>query len=487
MTYCHLTATKKDGNEKIKPAILIVDDDEGMRDTLESVFGDDYNVLKAGHGEKALEILEENNVNIVFLDIILPGMDGLTALENVRKYHKDVDVIMGSVVKKAEHIVKAIKLGAYDYLTKGFDYDEIRFRINRLIEHQKRERELVSLQETVKAQMENEFIVGKNKLIRRVWETVEAFSKSDLPIFISGEAGTGKQLLAREIHKQSDRKNNPFVPINLHLIPKDSIDYILFGSGDISLPGPKDSPAAKIELPHRGTLFLNGIECLSKKAQITLLTAIEKKKIERIGSDKPIKIDFRLITASNKTIEDLLRKGKFGSEILAKISAVKIEIPPLRERLEDIPELIRYFIKKYSGKLNKDFVDITPQTLSLLVNYHWPWNVSELENLVQKLVISATGHKIIKGDIPLEYRVFSGKKPYGKAQAFLKVARDTFERDFIYKTLQRNNWSRKKTAEHLGISYSTLKPKLKKFRLLESKPGKKTHPVLMSNAKAQIR
>ncbi len=466
---------KKEADERIKTTILIVDDDEGMGDILESILRDDYNVLRTGNGEKALEILEENNVNIVFLDILLPGMDGLTVLENIEKYHKDVDVIVGSVVKKAEHIVKAIKLGAYDYLTKDFDYDEIRFRINRLVEHQKRERELVSLQEKVKAQMENEFIVGKSLLIRKVWETVKAFSKSDLPIFISGEAGTGKQLLAREIHEQSERKNNPFVPINLHLIPEDSVDYILFGSGDTPLSVLKDTPADKIEISHRGTLFLNGIKCLSKKAQLRLLTAIEKKRIERVGSDKPIKVDFRLITASNKTIKDFLREGKLGNELLAKISAVKIGLPPLRERPEDIPELVRYFIKKFSSKLNKNSVDITFQALNLLSNYHWPGNVGELENLVQKLVISATGPKIIKDDTPFEYRVFSGKalKPYEGEKSLLEITRDAFERDLIYKALQRNNWIRKKTAEYLGISYNTLKFKLKKFSLLKG-----MHPKL---------
>lgn len=478
-TYPRLKAMKKEVDEIIKATILIVDDDEGMGDTLESILRDDYNVLRAENGEKALEILEEKNVNIVFLDILLPGMDGLTVLENIEKHHKDVDVIVGSVVKKPEHIVKAIKLGAYDYLTKDFDYDEIRFRINRLVEHQKRERKLISLQEKVKAQMENEFIVGGSLLIRKVWETVKAFAKSDFPIFISGEAGTGKQLLAREIHEQSERNNNPFVPVNLHLIPEDFVDYILFGSEDTPLSVLKDSPANKIELAHQGTLFLNGIDCLSKQSQLRLLTAIEKKRTERVGSDKPIKVDFRLVTAANKTIEDFLREGSFVNEFFNKISAVKIGLPPLRERPEDIPELVRYFINKYSSKLNKSSFDITFQALSLLSNYHWPGNVGELENLVQKLVISATGPKITKDDIPLEYRVFSEKplKPNGRAKGLLEITRNAFERDLIYKALQRNSWNRKKTAEYLGISYNTIKFKLKKFTLPRGKSRMKAHPV----------
>ncbi|UCD85325.1 MAG: sigma-54-dependent Fis family transcriptional regulator [Deltaproteobacteria bacterium] len=462
---------KKKADKKIKPTILIVDDDEGMRDTLESILRDDYDVLKAGDGEEALGILEDKNVNIVFLDIIMPGMDGLTVLKNIGQYHKDVDVIMGSVVKKAEHIVNAMKLGAYDYLTKGFDYDEVRFKINRLVEHQKREREIVSLKERLKDRMENEFIVGNSPLIRKVWETVEALSESDLSIFISGEPSTGKRLLARKLHERSDRKYYPFVPVNLHLIPKDSIDYVLFGSKDnLPLSLPKDSPANKIELSHRGTLFLSGIECLSERTQLRLLTAVERKNIERIGCDKPIRVDFRLITKSDKTIDDLQKEGKLGKELLAEISAVKIELPPLRERLEDVPELARYFVKRYSSNLNKDFTDITPQALSLLSNYHWPGNVGELENLVQKLVISATGPSIEIDDIPWEYRLFDRKalRPYGKAKGFLHIARDAVERDLIYKALQRNNWSRRKTAEDLEIPYDTLKTKLRKFKLLKS-------------------
>ncbi len=246
---------EKEVCERIKPAILVVDDDETMRDTLESILRDDYNVLKAEDGEKALDILKEYDINIVFLDILLPGMDGLMVLENIRKYHKDVDVIMGSVVKKAGHIVEAMKLGAYDYLTKDFDYDEIRLKINRLVEHQKRERELASLQEKVKAQMENEFIMGKSKLIQRVWEKVKGFSKSDLPIFITGEAGAGKKLLASKIHEQSDRENNPLVPLNLYIIPKDSIDYVLFDNRDHSLPVPQDPQVAKIHHSNHAKLY----------------------------------------------------------------------------------------------------------------------------------------------------------------------------------------------------------------------------------------
>ncbi len=455
--------------ERIKPAILVVDDDETMRDTLESILRDDYNVLKAEDGEKALDILKEYDINIVFLDILLPGMDGLMVLENIRKYHKDVDVIMGSVVKKAGHIVEAMKLGAYDYLTKDFDYDEIRLKINRLVEHQKRERELASLQEKVKAQMENEFIMGKSKLIQRVWEKVKGFSKSDLPIFITGEAGAGKQLLASKIHEQSDRENNPFVPINLYIIPQDSIDYVLFGNGDPSLPVPKEPQAAKIELSHRGTLFIKGIEYLSEKAQQRLLTVIERKEIEKIGSKGQKKADFRLITASNKTFEDLLKEGKLDNEFLVKISAFKLELPPLRERLEDIPGLVRYFIKKYSSKLNKDITDITPQCLRFLENYRWPGNVGELERLVQKLIIFANDPKIIEDDIPIEYRLLCGEtfKPRGKSKDSLSIARDILERDLIYKILHGNDWSRKKTAECLGIPYNTLKYKLRKYGLLK--------------------
>ncbi len=458
-------------NEKIKPTILIVDDNESIRDTLESILHDDYNVFKAESGEKALDILKEYDIDIVFLDILLPGIDGLRVLENIKKYHEGVDVIVGSVVKKPEHIVEAMKLGAYDYITKDFDHDEIRLKVNRLVEHQKRERELVYIQEKFKAQMENEFILGKSSLIRKVWEKTKAISKSDLPIFFSGEPGTGKQLLASKIHEQSDRKEYQFVSINLYIIPQDSIDYILFGNGDPSLPVTKDSQAAKIELSHRGTLFLKGIEYLSEETQQRLLTVFEEKKIEKMGSEGSIKVNFRLIVASNKTFEDLLKEKKFVNEFLTIIDAVKFKLPPLRERLEDIPELVRYFFKKYSSKLNKEITDITHECLRFLKNYYWPGNVGELESLVQKIIIFANDPKIIKDDIPIEYRILCGEnlKPCGKSRDSLKIARDDFERDLIYKVLQGNNWSRKKTAECLGIPYNTLKHKLRIFGLLKGK------------------
>ncbi|UCD85544.1 MAG: sigma-54-dependent Fis family transcriptional regulator, partial [Deltaproteobacteria bacterium] len=369
-------------DENIRPTILIVDDDEGMRNTLESILQDDYNILKTGNGEEAFEILRKNNIDIVFLDILLPGMDGLTILEDIKLHHEDVNVIVGSVVKKAEHIVRAIKLGACDYLTKDFDYDEIRFRINRLVEHQKIERQLVSLQEQLETEVENRFIVGKSLLMQKAWETVKTYSSSNLPIFISGESGTGKRLLAREIHEQSDRNYNPFVPVNLYLVPEDHIDYILFGSEDTHVTVLKEPPANKIELSNRGTLFLKGIERLSEKAQVRLLTAIEKKKNERNEGEKHVKVDFRLITASNKTVEDLQKQGGLSKEFLNKIGTIRIELPPLRERPEDIPDLVRYFIKNYSTKLNKNINSITPQCLNLLSNYQWTGNISELESLV---------------------------------------------------------------------------------------------------------
>ncbi|UCD84359.1 MAG: sigma-54-dependent Fis family transcriptional regulator, partial [Deltaproteobacteria bacterium] len=389
--------------KKNKTKILIVDDDEGMRDTLESILRDYYDVLKAGDGERALEMLEKNDVNIVLLDILLPGMDGLTVLENIREYHKDIDVIVGSVVKKTDHIVRAIKLGAYDYLTKDFDYDEIRLKINRLVEHRKRERELVSLQEKIGARMENEFIIGKNSAIRMVWETVKSFSKSDLPIFISGEPGTGKRLLAREIHELSDRTGYPYVPVNLHLIPKNSVNYILFGRGCASPSVLNGSPVSKIERAGQGTLVLYGIESLSRKNQQRLLTVLEDRKLERTGRERHQKIDFRLITVSERTTDILFEDANFDPRLLTKISKIKIELPPLRERFEDIPELTRYFIKKYSGELNKSPITIKIQALNSLLKYHWPGNVAELENLMQKLVITASGPKITKNDIPLEY------------------------------------------------------------------------------------
>jgi len=449
--------------------VLIVDDDESMRDTLEAILKNDYAVIKAEDGETALRIAGAEEVNVILLDIMLPGMGGLEVLEKIKERFEDIDVIMITVVKEIDSVVKAMKLGAYDYISKDFEYDEVITLVDRVIEKQRKDRELIYLHSEMERYIEYDFILGKTPQMKEVYDVIQKVARLPATVLIRGESGTGKELVARIIHRESVLSETPFVTVNLASIPKELIESTLFGHEKGAFTGAYRQRFGKFELAHKGTLFLDEIGDLRFDLQAKLLRAIQEGEIERVGSTKTIKVDVRLIAATSINLEEAVKEGDFRDDLFYRINVIPINLPPLRDRLIDIPQLADLFVKRYNQKFRKGVKGITEGALSILRNYKWPGNIRELENLIERLIAISDVDMISEKDIPIEYYLTDvlpsqlGKEDEG----LLTKACETFERNFILRVLEKNRWRRKETARSLGIPLSTLKYKLSKLHLYD--------------------
>jgi len=451
------------------PTVLIVDDDESIRDTLEAILKKDYSVIKAKDGETALRVAESEEVNVILLDIMLPGMGGLEVLEKIKERFEDIDVIMITVVKEIDSVVKAMRLGAYDYIGKDFDYDDVITLIDRVIEKQRKDRELIYLHSEMERYIEYDFVMGKTPQMKEVYDVIQKVARLPATVLIRGESGTGKELVARIIHKESALSENPFVTVNLASIPTELIESTLFGHEKGAFTGAYRQRFGKFELAHKGTLFLDEIGDLKFDLQAKLLRAIQEGEIERVGGTKIIKVDVRLIAATSINLEEAVKEGDFREDLFYRINVIPINLPPLRDRLIDIPQLVELFIQRYNQKFRKKIKGITEGALSILHGYSWPGNIRELENLIERLIAISDGDMISERDIPIEYyltEVLASQLGI-EDEGLLTKACETFERNFILKVLEKNRWRRKETARSLGIPLSTLKYKLSKLHIYD--------------------
>jgi DNA-binding NtrC family response regulator len=453
----------------ITPVILVVDDDEGIRDTLEAILKRNYTVIKASDGRSALRLIDEKDVQVMLLDIRLPDIDGLEILKRVKERYDDIEIVMITAVKELDVAVRAMKLGAYDYITKEFDYDEIANLVNHIIEKQNLTKELIYLQSEMDQYIQHDFVLGKSLKMRQVYDVVRKVAKVPANILITGETGTGKEMIARLLHKEGISPKGPFVAVNLASIPGEILESTLFGHEKGAFTGAYRRHYGKFELAKGGTLFLDEISELKYDLQAKLLRAIQEGEIERVGGSKPISINVRLIAATNTDLDQAVKKGTFREDLYWRLNVIPIKVPPLRERRLDIPDLINFFLTKYNKKFNKRVTEISDSALRILYSYHWPGNVRELENLIERLVATIDGNIIGESHIPIEYYFPDLEfKEDGQIQEdFLKKACDTFERNFILKALERAKWNRKQAAKNLGLPLSTFKYKLTKLQIYD--------------------
>ncbi len=466
---------------KNRPTILIVDDDESIRDTLEAILQEKHSVLKAKDGKEALEIVEKREVNVMLLDIVMPGISGLEVLKRIKDRFDDIEIIMITVLKEVDTAVQAMKMGAYDYITKEFNYDEIAALVDRAVEKQTLSKELIYLQSERDQYFEDTFILGKTRTMEQIYTLVKKVANLPATILIMGETGTGKELLARLIHRESGNAKTPFVTVHLASIPRELIESNLFGHEKGAFTGAHKQRFGKFELAHKGTLFLDEIGDLKYDIQAKLLRVIQEGSIERLGGSKTIKVDVRLIAATNIDLEKAVQTGEFREDLYYRLNVVPLNLPPLRERLIDIPLLVEHFLNKYNRKFRRTVREVTPEALEILPRYPWPGNIRELENLIERLVAIAEKDRISSEDIPVEYHfpnLAFPKVPRVK-ENLLSQGREIFERNFILKALERANWNRTRTAESLGIPLSTLKFKLSKLNIYEAigERTKKTQEV----------
>ena len=443
--------------------ILIVDDDEGMRDTLTAILKREYRVLRATSGEAALPILNRDNVDLMLLDVRLPGISGFEVLRIVKENYALIEVLMISAINDIETAVQAMKHGAYHYITKDFDYDQLRSLVRNASERQDLNRQVMTLSAQVADQTEREFIVGSSKITRDIIDLVQKIAKLSATVLILGESGTGKELLARLIHREAGDQDAPFIAVNLAAIPRELVESTLFGHERGAFTGAYRQQLGKFELASNGTLFLDEIADLRLDLQAKLLRAIQEGEIERVGGNKPIKTEFRLIAATNMDLEKAVKDGRFREDLFYRINVIPIKLPPLRDRPEDITQLAEFFLRRYNARFRKNILSVTDSTLAMLKKYWWPGNIRELENLIERLVAVGDKDYISEEDLPLEFH-FAQLEPQGtRGDNLFEEATNTFERNFILRSLEKCGWNVTGTAEYLGVPLSTLKYKMDKL------------------------
>jgi len=447
--------------------ILIVDDEIGTRESLKMILKNDYEVFLAKNAEEAFLQIKEHSPDLILLDIILPDLDGLRVLEKIKQGEPDAIVIMITATRTVRTAVEAMKLGAQDYVTKPFDIDELRLIVTRALSTKALKEENQRLWEEIDKSFGFENIIGKSKGMKEIFKVVRQIADSRSTVLIMGESGTGKELIARAIHYHSNRKNYPFVTINCAAIPETLIESELFGHERGAFTNAIEKKLGRFEVANQGTLFLDEIGELSLTTQAKILRFLEEKEFNRVGGSKTIKVDVRLITATNKDLSQLLRSGGFREDLYYRINVVPIVIPPLRDRKEDIPLLLDHFLKKFNNENNKNVKGISKEAFELMMNYEWPGNVRELENLVERLIALTSNEYLQADEVPFALldtsRINDFKESILNRKVSFLEAQEEFEREIILDALRRTNYVQSHAAEMLGISRRILKYKMDKL------------------------
>jgi two-component system NtrC family response regulator len=445
--------------------ILVVDDDESLRRVSQLQLQDaGYEVLTAAGGEEALQLVESAGPALVITDMKMPGMSGLDLLRAVHKIAPHTSVLMVTAFGTVQSAVEAMKAGANDYIMKPVDYEELLLIVNRAIKHQQLLEEVEVLRSSLDRKYGFESIIGHSKALLNVLEMASRVAPRDSTVLIRGETGTGKELLARAIHQNSRRKDKPFVTINCGAIPRDLLESELFGYSKGSFTGAFAAKRGKVEAADSGTLFLDEIGELSLDLQVKLLRLIQQGEIEKVGVTGSQKVDVRIIAATHRNLQSLIEDGTFREDLYYRLAVIPLELPPLRERTEDIPELVQSLFIKAKQKHNLPNLKLSPQLVPYFCGYRWPGNVRELENVIERLTVLTVGDEIHVNDLPDFLRsekagmeaLHLELPPYG-------ISLEAVEKELILKALKRFEWNQTKAAAFLDISRRTLIYRMEKY------------------------
>jgi two-component system response regulator AtoC len=443
-----------------RPVVLTVDDEVGVRESVRQVLKDDCDVLQAPDGRAALAQLHAREVDLVLLDVRLPGEDGLEILERIKALEDSVEVILLTAVNDVRTAVEAIKRGAYEYVTKPFDVDEMLALVRRALEKRALQREVLYLRSELACAHGFDQIVGRHPEMVRLYERIAQVAETGATVLITGESGTGKELIARAIHRQGPRRERPYVAVNLAAIPEPLLESELFGHEKGAFTGAYQKKLGKFELAHGGTLFLDEVGALRVDLQAKLLRVLQEREIERIGGLRTVKVDLRILAATNVNLKQAVKDRTFREDLYYRLNVVPLAVPPLREHREDIPFLVDHFVKKYSREFGKAVRGISPGALPVLLDYDWPGNVRELENIIERSVALATGPVIHLADLPLDLALPEAGQGSQADGPSLKAARERFERQFILRVLEREDWNQSRAARVLGLHRNTLTARL---------------------------
>jgi DNA-binding NtrC family response regulator len=434
--------------------LLIVDDENVVRDSLGKWFREEgYEVGVAESAREALTLLAQGHWDLALVDIKMPGTDGIELQRRLREVDPELTVIIMTGYASVETAVTALKNGAYDYVTKPFDPEDIAHTIRNALAHRRAERENIRLRETVASVTRPQELIGQSAAMNRVLEGIETVAPTEATALIIGESGTGKELVARAIHAASPRRYNPLVVIHCGALAETLLESELFGHEKGAFTGAQYRKKGSFEVAEGGTVFLDEVGDTSLKTQTDLLRVLQEREITRVGSSQPIHVDFRCVAATNKRLETLVEQGKFRPDLYYRLKVFQIELPPLRERREDIPLLVEHFIRKFSSPMNKRIVRVSPRAMDLLQNYDWPGNVRELENAVERALVVAQEPELREEDFTLKLA-----SPDRRGQTLEEV-----ERLHVLKVLEDCGGNQTQAAEILDIDRVTLHNKLKKY------------------------
>ena len=446
--------------------VLIVDDEEGVRASIRAILDGTCEVLEAEHGEAALEVLRAHDVDLVMLDQRMPGEAGLDVLPRIKALDPSIVVVLATAVHDVRAAVEALRRGAYDYLTKPFDVDDILLLVQRALEKRALEREVLYLRSALTP---SDFgpvpgfqgMMGRHPDMVRIYQLIGQIAKTPTTVLITGESGTGKELIARAVHQQSLRQAQPFVAVNVAAIPETLIESELFGHEKGAFTGAHARKLGKFELAQGGTVFLDEIGSLRLDLQTKLLRVLQQREIERVGGLRPFPVDVRVLAATNVNLRQAVKDRMFREDLYYRLNVVPIHVPPLRERRDDIPILIEHFVRKIARECHRDVRGVSAGALEVLRRYDWPGNVRELENVIHRAVVLAGGPVIQMQDVPLDVALpETGSRLTEDTGLPLREACDQFERQYVLRVLEQVQWNVSRAARLLGVHRNTVLAKL---------------------------
>ncbi len=456
----------------MKHKILIIDDEKNIRDIFSLLLEEkNYSVQTAENGKQGLIKVLSFNPDLILLDMNMPDYSGIEILAKIKEKIPASEVIIITAFGTIQNAVEATKLGAYDYLEKPVDNDELLLLISRALEVKKLRREVRELKSELSSHYRFSNIIGTSGKMNSIFQMMEKVARVDGTVLITGESGTGKELIARAIHFKSPRKDNPFIVVNCGAIPRDLIESEFFGHIKGAFTDAKSEKTGKFELANKGTIFLDEVGELSQEAQVKLLRVLGEREIVKIGGSETTHIDVRVIAATNKVLEDGVRDGVFREDLYWRLAVLSIQVPPLRDRTEDIPLLCEYFIEKFNRELKKNIKGVTSETLHLLQNYEWPGNIREMESVIYEILVMSEHSEIEEKDMPLRIRIKAadeGNVFFGKRRPMNQMIQNITEKkeiNFIEKALQESGGNRTKAAQILGVSRKTLFNKMVQYKI----------------------
>jgi len=452
--------------------ILVADDDASIRSLLKQLLADEgFAVHEASTGIEVVDKVKELSPDLVIMDVRMPELDGIEALARLKSTNPKTAVLIMTAFGSSNAAIRAMELGAFDYITKPFELDKISHSVKRVLDYQDLTQEVEVLRDEISSLVQTERIVGNSPAMQEVYKTIGKVAKADATVLITGESGTGKELVAEALHFNSNRRSGPMVKVSCAALPETLLEAELFGHEKGSFTGAMTQRRGRFEMADKGTIFLDEIGEMTVPTQTKLLRVLQERKIERIGSNLPIKVDIRIVVATNKDLQKQVEQSKFRDDLYYRLNVINIHMPPLRDRKEDIPSLVEHFLAKHRYSATAQPAAISEEAIRRLMEYNWPGNVRELENVIERAVVLSRGQIITSRELPFgDHDAAEGEEGEGEADAkgdssFFKKSVAQFEKDLIMKALRDANGNRSKAAEMLGIYRRLLYAKIKEYGL----------------------